>query len=212
MMDLIKIVLNGWDLQVTISLILLIVILFLVFLYYNPLNGGNLKRETYEINEATIGIGSNKIKIRPNYEDKQLAYNLWVELATRKIGIPIDFEHDVIIEIYNSWYDFFKITREMIREIPVSKVRNESTMNIIRIATDVLNEGVRPHLTQWQAKFRKWYETAEVDNENKDLFPQEIQKNFPNYDKLVSDMKKVNESLIEYKEKLEELSFGKKIR
>lgn len=100
----------------------------------------------------------------------------------------------------------------MIKEIPVSKVRTESTKDLIKIATDVLNKGVRPHLTHWQAKFRKWYTNAAKKDENKDLSPQEIQKKFSEYEKLVDDMKKVNENLIRYKEKLEELAFGEKIQ
>lgn len=211
-MELINITLSWWDIQITINIIfLLIIIVILSFWYYKPLKKEILKNETYEINEAMMGIGSNRIKIKPNYEDKQIAYKLWVELATRKIGIPIDFEHDVIFELYNSWYEFFRITREMIKEIPVSKIRNESTKEIIRTATEVLNVGVRPHLTKWQARFRKWYKTVSNKDENEDLFPQDIQKKFPEYEELIKDMKKVNESLIRYKELLEEMAFGKKI-
>jgi len=212
-MELITLLLNQWNIQLTINIFLLIsiVILIIILWIYKPFKKDDLKLEEYEIDEATIGIGSNIIKIKPHYEDKQIAYKLWVELSTRKIGIPIDFEHDVIIEIYNSWYDFFTITREMIKEIPVSKVRNESTKNIIKIATDVLNKGVRPHLTHWQAKFRKWNEIVVNDDKNKNLFPQEIQKNFPDYEELIGDMKKVNDNLIGYKEILEELAFGEKI-
>jgi hypothetical protein len=51
--------------------------------------GGN-----FEINEAELGIGNQKLKIKPSYDDIQIAYKLWVELSTRKIGLPIDLEHD----------------------------------------------------------------------------------------------------------------------
>lgn len=65
-----------------------------------------------------------KVKIAPNYQDMQIAYKLWIELSTRKIGLKIDLNNDVIIEIYNSWFEFFKITRELIKEIPISKIQN----------------------------------------------------------------------------------------
>ena len=45
-----------------------------------------------------------KLKIKPNYQTKQVAYKLWVEVNTRKLGLPIDENNDVILEIYNSWY------------------------------------------------------------------------------------------------------------
>lgn len=169
------------------------------------------KSKIYEIAEADIGIGSQRIKIKPNYQDMQIAYNLWVELSTRKIGLEIDFDNDVINEIYESWYEFFGLTRELIKDIPISKIRKDkSTKDFVRIAIEVLNEGIRPHLTQWQAKFRKWYELEIKDEKNKILSPQDIQKNFSEYKELTKDMAKVNQKLIKYREILNRLAMENK--
>ncbi len=168
------------------------------------------KFKTYEINEAELGIGTEKVKIKPNYEDIQIAYKLWVELSTRKIGLPIDLKNDVINEIYNSWYEFFKLTRELIKEIPVSKIRKaESTGELVRIAIKVLNEEVRPHLTKWQARFRKWYEREIKKEENIDIAPQDIQKKYPEYENLTKEIVEINQKLVEYKKVLKQLAFGK---
>ncbi|QWR77065.1 hypothetical protein [Candidatus Magnetomonas plexicatena] len=126
---------------------------------------------SYEIDHAKIGISSKGpeaiIQLKPNYDDMQIAYKLWVEVCTRKIGLPIDFKNDVIVEVYNSWYEFFKITRELIKTVPVQKIQqHKSTKDIVQIAIDVLNECVRPHLTMWQAKFRKWYNEEMKKDEN----------------------------------------------
>lgn len=165
--------------------------------------------QPYEIDEAAIGIGDQKIKIKPNYQDMQIAYKLWVELGTRKIGLEIDFNNDVINEIYDSWYEFFKLTRELIKDIPVSKVRKDkSTKELVRIAIEVLNDGLRHHLTKWQARFRKWYDSAIGTNENKGLSPQDIQKKYPEYEKLTRDMIEVNKRIMEYKKILEQLAMG----
>jgi len=171
----------------------------------------NLKRvsKTYEIAEADIGIGNQRIKIKPNYQDMQIAYKLWVELSTRKIGLKIDFDNDVIYEIYNSWYEFFGITRDLIKDIPISKIRkDESTKNIVRIAIEVLNEGIRPHLTKWQAKYRKWFELVVKKEDNNKLSPQDIQKNYPKYKELTKEMGEVNQKLIKYREILSKLAMG----
>ena len=215
--DIIRLFLDkNYNFQVIINkwLFLPFFIIFLIWLFKLFKNiflkeDDNLSK-VYEIDEAMIGIGNQKIKIKPNYEDIQVAYKLWVELSTRKIGLSINFENDVIVEIYNSWYEFFKITRELIKEIPVSKVRkNESTQALVRIAVEVLNEGLRPHLTKWQAKFRKWY-TEEIEKEeNKGLAPQEIQKKFPEYEELINEMQEVNQKLIEYRKVLEKLVIEK---
>src|SRR5690242_3692563 len=124
-MDLIKIGLDAEkNIQITINLWLFLTTLILIgvwiaYLYYS----NRMTTREFEINEAEIGVGSQKIKIKPNYEDVQIAYKLWVELSTRKIGLPIDLNDDVIVEVYNSWYEFFKVTRDLIKSIPVSKVR-----------------------------------------------------------------------------------------
>jgi hypothetical protein len=86
-------------------------------------------------------------------------------LSTRKIGLQIDLKQDVIVEIYDSWHNFFTITRELIKDIPVSKVQAPSTRKIITLSVNLLNEGLRPHLTTWQARFRRPLIAAESDDE-----------------------------------------------
>lgn len=87
----------------------------------------------FEIDGAELGLGDSKLSFKPNNTDRQIAYSIWVELSTRKIGLPIDVEHDVISEVYDSWYSFFGVTRELIKSIPISKVRGDSTGKIIRL-------------------------------------------------------------------------------
>ncbi len=216
-MDIIRLFLDkNYNIQMLVNkwLLLPFFIIFLIWLFRLLKNmffkDDKSLTKVYEIDEAVIGIGDQKIKIKPNYEDMQIAYKLWIELSTRKIGLPIDFDNDVIIEIYNSWYEFFRITRELVKEIPVSKVRkNKSTQDLVKIAIEVLNKGLRPHLTKWQAKFRKWYTEEIGKEENKGLPPQEIQQKYPEYEKLINEMQEVNRKLIEYRKILKELAIGK---
>ena len=162
------------------------------------------KTSEWEIDEAQLGIGRNSLKLKPNRDDKQIAYKIWIELNTRKIGLTIDEYNDVLSEVYNSWYEFFKITRELLKDIPSQKLQREDTKKLVKLTMDILNYELRPHLTKWQAKYRKWYEHAlKEDSTNK--APQDIQKTYPNFDELVSDMKNVNKSLIYYKVKLAEM-------
>ena len=56
----------------------------------------------FEIDTAEMGIGSGKISFKPNLKDQEIAYKIWVELSTRKIGLSIDLKDDVISEIYDS--------------------------------------------------------------------------------------------------------------
>jgi len=168
---------------------------------------------TFEIDQAEIGIGQNKFKFKPNATDRQVAYTIWVELSTRKIGLPIDFENDVITEVYDSWYAFFGVTRELIKTIPSGQVKNTSTQNIILISVEILNEALRPHLTHWQARFRHWYDRElkryEQESGFQELDPQAIQARFPKYTELCEDMRRVNSNLVQYRKRMHDLATGK---
>ena len=155
--------------------------------------------QSFEIDEAELGLGSAKIKLKPNNIDRQIAYKIWVELSTRKIGLEIDLNNDVISEIYDSWYEFFKVSRELIKEVPVSKFRRQDTERIIQLSIDVLNNGVRPHLTLWQAKFKRWYKRELENPVNDDLSPQDIQMKFNEYNELILNLKDVNHNLMRYR-------------
>jgi len=166
---------------------------------------GRRSWHAFEIDEAEFGLGSQKIKLSPNITDKQIAYKIWVELSTRKIGLPIDLEHDVVSEIYDSWFNFFSVTRELIKEVPVQKFARPDTEKIIRLSIEVLNVGIRPHLTRWQARFRRWYDRQLANSEYAEQHPQEIQRQFPEFPELEADLLAVNARLISYREKMYEL-------
>lgn len=179
------------------ALILLLVVT-LAIKYYRPI----FRAKDFEVDEAEFGIGEQKIKLKPNLIDKQIAYKVWVELSTRKIGIPIDLNNDVIYEIYESWYSFFAVTRDLIKDVPVSKFQRKDTEKIIRLSIDVLNLGLRPHLTKWQARYRRWHDIQLTLPENQGLEPQELQKKYMSFEELEKDLLSVNKRLIGYRNKM----------
>lgn len=81
-----------------IGAILAIVALTAIWAY---LSRGYIFAKGFEVDSAEFGFGDQKITIKPNQDDRKVAYRIWVELSTRKIGLPIDFEHDVISEVYD---------------------------------------------------------------------------------------------------------------
>jgi len=166
------------------------------------------RKSRLELKSAQIGFGNGTLTYEVNDSELQIAYSIWVELATRKLGIPLDIENDVIVEVYDSWYSFFGVTRDLIKSIPASKLKKSDTKKIVALLTNVLNEAIRPHLTKWQARFRHWYGKALIDDENIGKSPQEIQKLFPDYDALSTDMKSVNMRITYYEEQLRKLTIG----
>lgn len=191
-----------------VSIILVVLALTIVYWLFSKRPIGWLLKE-YEIDQAEIGVGSGKVRIKPNYTDRQIAYAIWVELSTRKIGMEIDFEHDVLYEVYDSWYKFFGITRDLIKAIPISRAKEASTLRIVNMSIEVLNHGIRPHLTRWQSRFRHWYKLEiEKKPDGQVPSPQEIQAGFPEFQLLKDDLTTVNKRLIAYRETMKKLAFG----
>lgn len=184
------------DLTVAILIITLIVLSLVLARIYKKCT-----LKTIRISEAVIGIGSASVTIKYDGRIKEIAYRIWIELTTRKIGIQFDENYDVISEVYDSWYESFKIIRKLLEEIPASRI--DAAKGLIELTTKVLNNGMRPHLTMWQAKYRRWYENAL--EKDKDLSPQELQKKFPEYKSLVNDLKRTNEIMLNYANQLKRL-------
>jgi hypothetical protein len=158
-----------------------------------------------ELNIQLAGIGT--IKLQPNWEDVQVAHKIWAELVTRKAAIEIDPENDVIVEVYDSWYALFQRMRQLLADVPSECIRTEkSTQKLVDVAVSTLNLGLRPHLTKWQALFRNWWTNTQEELRN--VSPQEHQRKFPQYQELVSEMRLVNQQLIQYASQLKKLVDG----
>jgi hypothetical protein len=201
---------DKWNISLTVHWVILFIIL-IIFLFWIIifLKKNWFFNKNVEIESAEIGIKGQRIKIKPNYTNIDIAYRIWVELNTRKIGFKIDFEHDVISEIYNSWYQFFGVTRELLKSLPAVKIRSDKDSKIlIEVTTKILNEGLRPHLTVWQAKYRKWYSTEIERPENKNKTPQQIQIEYAEFELLKSDIIRINKNLMLYKTVIKHLAFG----
>lgn len=156
-----------------------------------------------------VGGASSKYKIIRNYQNIEIAHKLYIELVTRKAAIEIDEKYDVISEVYNSWYSLFQITRGELKNFTGDLLNgNSKSKELIRLATDILNEGLRPHLTEFQAEFRKWYNERLEEEKDKEVSerksPQKIQKEYSDYANLISSMKDVNRILIDYADKLDD--------
>lgn len=207
-MNIIDIELQSWDVFVIkFNWMAIVIVLILLYglSYFISKCLKYIKRKSIIVDEVNLGIGNSSVKLVYSQKDQEIAYKIWVELSTRKIGLDFDAENDVIKEVYDSWYKFFGTTRELLKEIPVNRLSYSE--DLIELTEKVLNVGLRPHLTKWQAKFRKWYE-AELENNNGS--PQEIQREYPEYDTLIEDLQETNEQMVEYKNLMKMMAFGVK--
>lgn len=192
-----------FNLTISINIVLMgVLILFsiLILCLINKIVNKNILK-TFKFEETTIGIGNSSVTFKYDARVKEIAYKILIELTTRKIGIRFDEEYDVISEVYTSWYNAFGIIRKLLEEIPGDRIGDAK--GLIEVTTKVLNNGLRPHLTKWQAKYRMWYEKELTNSE--DLSPQDIQKKFPEYKDLINDLKAVNDIMINYISELKRL-------
>lgn len=181
--------------------IFIAVILIVIFILKRKLNN-------WDVEESNIKLGGlGDIKIKPDYNNIQIAHKAWAELSTRKAGLPFDEKDDVILEVYDSWYKLFGEMRDLIKQVPSEKIRkNKDTQELIRLLIDSLNMGLRPHLTKWQARFRSWY--FRERDKHPDMCPQELQRLFPKYKELISELKEVNKQMVEYTEFIKKIAHG----
>jgi hypothetical protein len=166
----------------------------------------------YDVVEAELSIANiGKVTLRPNDETARIAYQAWVELSTRKVGLAFNENDDVIAEVYSSWYEAFGRLRDLAKSIPARQIQSSAdTRKLVEIMIRVLNDGLRPHLTTWQARFRRWYASESGRPENGATSPQEIQKRFPQYRALVDDLTSVQGEIVEYREFLWKIAEGKR--
>lgn len=209
--NVLSIIIDGFDTVLTVNLPVLIGLIVTIFLVLGimkkiKVDGFN----GFRVEEITVKdpFTGSQIKIKANTEDKKIAHRIWTELVTRKAALPFQRDKDVIVEVYDSWHSLFHCVREQIASVPVEKLRGREQADIeklIDISTKVLNEGLRPHMTEWQAKYRSWYEFAKSIDGNKTRSPQEIQCDFPEYDQLVSSIEVVNANLKRFADELKKV-------
>ena len=169
-------------------------------------------RRRFRTTSVTIGLpfGLGSVTYDTTPADRVVAWKLYVQLVTRKAALPFDKDNDLIVETFDSLYELFGTARSLLSDLPPSeKVAHQGVATLV---IGVLNNGVRPLLTRWQADFRRWWDTALGDANNHSKTPQEIQSEYPKYDQLVADLEKTNIELSKFAGQLVEVASGRSTR
>ena len=189
--------------NVIVGIGLIVFAIILVYMIYKSLK--YFFRKRYKIVDMNISIANiGNISIEKNKDISKIAHKAWVEIMTRKVGLLFEEDKDVIVEVYNSWYSLFGIIRDLLKEIEPRK-KDKDLEKLENILVKTLNYGLRPHLTNWQAKYRRWYNQEIEKDTNNQLSPQEIQKKYKKYDELIADLKETNKQMVQFAEELKKL-------
>lgn len=178
-----------WD-----GILFTVIIFFIIYLA--------TRRKKYRISSVSLNLPFTlgNITYEPTEEDRIVAWKLYTQLKTRKAAIIFDEDHDVIADVYDSLYEIFPISRDLLMNLPLNEIERDPS--IADLVFRVQNYGIRSHLTKWQSDFRRWWDNATRDPSNKDRGPQDIQKDYPRYKELIEDLKKTNVELDKYAEDL----------
>lgn len=161
----------------------------------------------WQVVEVRLALLGTTWRIERNRQTAELAHEAYVELITRKAALAFEEEDDVLTEIYDSWYALFGEIRRLTRQIDADDIaENPDLRHLHDLLIAVLNQGLRPHLTKWHARFRRWY-TAEAER-RREASPQDIQRDYPNYEELVASLRDGNRLLIDLAAELKKLSHG----
>ncbi|MBZ5499152.1 MAG: hypothetical protein LAP85_22360 [Acidobacteriia bacterium] len=198
---------KGWGFEIRVGvlwLLLAVVVVVAVWWFIPWIRRKWLKG--YRTRAVKLTFKGVEWEICPDTETRRIAYQAWVEIKSRKVGLPFEEELDVIVEIYDSWYQLFGVLRDLAKGIPADQLLEcEDTRNVVTLLMKALNEGLRPHLTRWQARLRRWYDAELAKDENRGVSPQDIQRRYPQYDELVADLRKVNEDFVRFADSLEKV-------
>jgi len=203
---------HSWGVEVRIGL--LWVVLFALGAIAVRIGWPLLRRRIwrgYRTKSVKMSFKGPEVEICPDHETRRIAYQAWVEIQTRKVGLTFEEDHDVIVEVYNSWYQVFGVLRDLCKTVPPECLKDDvDAKKLVDLLLASLNKGLRPHLTRWQAKFRRWYAAAIEKPDNVQRAPQEVQRDFPEYKQLVDDLRAVNREFVEFGQSLLKLAEGGK--
>jgi hypothetical protein len=156
----------------------------------------------YRAKSMTIGMpfGLGSITYESSTEDRVLAWKMYVQLTTRKAALPFDDSHDLIADVYSSLYELFQVTRDLLSGMPLADIGRHKGVADLILRT--LNDGLRPHLTRWNAPYRRWWEQQLSDPTQSGKTPREVQQQYLHYKELVEDLKRTNTELSRFADEL----------
>lgn len=100
----------------------------------------------YKITIPFVG----EVEFQPNDQERQAAWNLYVELQTRIAVQPFRQDSGLLREVLSSLYSLFVFTREVLRQAGPDVARTPESFG--PLAIKVLTVGIAPFTTKWHQR------------------------------------------------------------
>jgi hypothetical protein len=110
----------------------------------------------FQLTELTISVPQfSELRFAVTKNNKQVAWRLFVESATRVSGQPLASDAGLIREALTSLYSLFATTRELLGQTTPS-IRTGNRPTVEHLAIAMLNNELRPILSKWHPRLRIW--------------------------------------------------------
>ena len=110
------------------------------------------------LSEMTLNLPQfGEMKFAINLEYRRVAWKLFVETLTRVSSQPLGTEDGSLREALTSLYSLFSATRELLKNMPPSKPASKVTVEML--AMKMLNQEIRPFLSKWHVRLKKFEAT-----------------------------------------------------
>ena len=153
---------------------------------------------TFHLEKIKVGAGNiASAEITFVNQDKNAAWELYVEMLTRIVTRPLPDDVGVEKTALESVYSLFPITRDILRR------RGPRTVQFSKVAIPVLNQLVRPFTAKWHQATDKG--EFEFDDKRLEFRRElrELQKDLDNYIKIlakIADVEDLSGIQLEYEE------------
>ena len=142
--------------------------------------------EKWNLTSLQIKTPFLEMEWQPKDEDKNAAWELYVELITRVATQWLDPDEGDEAAALTSVYELFLLTRETIKR------NGRHCINFTRIAVVVLNQKVRPFTAKWHARVV----AGDLNQSDQTQFRAELrnlQADLRNYTRLLADLADVED-------------------
>jgi hypothetical protein len=94
----------------------------------------------------------------PAQQEREAAWEMYVELATRVTVIPLPEHRGLVREAITSYYSLFTTTREILKKYGPTAARpsGKGSTSFGQLAVVILNELLRPFLSEWHPALEDW--------------------------------------------------------
>ena len=122
--------------------------------------------------DLNLGVLHIKGAWKPDKAEKQAAWELYVEMATRIVNVPLTADEGMLREALTSFYSLFETTREILKRggPTLAKPKAGGDLSFGLIAVGILNVCLRPLLSKWhplleQHEASRGLDTSQVEHE-----------------------------------------------